>query len=97
MNFPVDGIRSERLHLRLAHISNASLLLDYQLRNRDYLQAWEPLRSEDFYQLKNIQQRLVDTDMQMQENKAFAPVVIQSRSRQNIGRMQLHTNHAWPV
>lgn len=51
---------TERLVLKILGTSSAHMVLDYYLRNRDFLREWEPVRSERFYtkvyhevQLKN--------------------------------------------
>ncbi len=42
-------IRTERLELHPQRNAHAAALLDYYVRNRSYLQPWEPARSESFY------------------------------------------------
>lgn len=71
MRFPSEGLRTKRLHLRPARFSDAPALLDYQLRNRDYLQPWEPLREEHFYLLESMQQRLSDMEKHMQAGNSL--------------------------
>ena len=71
MNFPADGIQTERLHLLPACSNAAGMLLNYQLKNRDHLRPWEPFRTDDFYQLSIIKQRLADMEKQMQTDKAM--------------------------
>lgn len=65
MSFLFDGMSTQRLLLKPARFVDAHTLLDYQLRNRDYLQAWEPLRETHFYQLETMQQRLSDMEKNM--------------------------------
>ena len=43
--------RTERLLLRPLDGSNADIALDYHLRNRSFLEEWEPIRSQEFYTL----------------------------------------------
>lgn len=41
---------TERLVLKVLEEGDASLVLDYYERNREFLRPWEPVRTEDFYQ-----------------------------------------------
>ena len=40
---------TERLVLKVLDKSYAQLVLDYYLRNKSFLEPWEPLRSKEFY------------------------------------------------
>ena len=40
---------TDRLNLQRLVIADSPLLLDYRLRNRAFLQEWEPLRDDAFY------------------------------------------------
>jgi len=42
---------TERLVLKVLDRFHANLVLDYYLRNRDFLEQWEPVRPEGFYTL----------------------------------------------
>jgi len=42
---------SDRLELRGLEPEDAGLLLDFDLRNRDFLAPWEPERSQDYFTL----------------------------------------------
>ncbi|MFT0473484.1 GNAT family N-acetyltransferase [Pseudomonas antarctica] len=57
-HFPTHGITTERLSLQAARPSHAGALQTYLLRNRAYLQPWEPTRGEEFFALEAITQRL---------------------------------------
>ncbi|MDP4089905.1 MAG: GNAT family N-acetyltransferase [Bacillota bacterium] len=43
---------TERLALSVINKDDSELVLDYYVRNRDFLQEWEPVRSSDFYTLE---------------------------------------------
>ncbi|MGR2706044.1 30S ribosomal protein S5 alanine N-acetyltransferase [Pseudomonas sp. IB20] len=57
-HFPTHGITTERLSLQAARPSHAGALQTYLLRNRVYLQPWEPTHGDDFFELDAITQRL---------------------------------------
>jgi ribosomal-protein-alanine N-acetyltransferase len=41
---------TERLVLKVLNKSHAQLVLDYYLRNKSFLEEWEPVQGEDFYE-----------------------------------------------
>lgn len=47
---------TDRLFLRPLGPEDAELLLDYLLRNRDFLRDWEPLREEGYYSLDSARE-----------------------------------------
>jgi ribosomal-protein-alanine N-acetyltransferase len=50
--------------LRAAGPADAESLLAYQVRNRDRLRLWEPLREDSFYTVENTQRRLASLERQ---------------------------------
>lgn len=40
---------TERLILKVVDKSYAELVVDYYLRNKSFLEEWEPIKNEDFY------------------------------------------------
>lgn len=57
-HFPAHGITTERLTLQAAHPAHSRALHTYLVANRTYLQPWEPLREDDFFEPGAITQRL---------------------------------------
>lgn len=49
---------TERLLLKVLDGSDASLVLNYFIRNKDFLEEWEAVRPEDFYRLENHEKQL---------------------------------------
>lgn len=49
---------TERLILRALDKSNAALVLDYFLRNQDFLEEWEPIKPDEFYTNKYQEEQL---------------------------------------
>lgn len=56
--FPNHGIITQRLLLQAAHPSHAHALQQYLVKNRAYLQPWEPSREDAFFALDAIVRRL---------------------------------------
>ncbi|MDR2940460.1 MAG: GNAT family N-acetyltransferase [Clostridiales bacterium] len=60
--------RTDRLVLKAADLSDATLIHDYFVRNREFLEKFEPARDEGFYSLKFCRD-LVEYDRYCMENK----------------------------
>jgi ribosomal-protein-alanine N-acetyltransferase len=50
---------TERITLKILDKLHADLVLDYYLRNKDFLKEWEPLRNKEFYTI-GIQESLLE-------------------------------------
>ncbi|WP_411682131.1 GNAT family N-acetyltransferase [Clostridium thailandense] len=53
---------TERLLLKILDKSYAEMLEDYYLRNKGFLEEWEPVRSEEFY-TKQYQEEQLDKEL----------------------------------
>lgn len=73
---------TERLTLKVLDKSSAEIVLDYYLRNRDFLGEWEPLRSEEFY-TKAYQEELIENDLSQIENKNLLRLWIFKKNEEN--------------
>ncbi|SHK13170.1 ribosomal-protein-alanine N-acetyltransferase [Anaerocolumna jejuensis DSM 15929] len=73
---------TERLTLKVLDKSSAEIVLDYYLRNREFLGEWEPLRSEEFY-TKAYQEELLENDLSQIENKKLLRLWIFKKSEEN--------------
>ncbi len=62
---------SERLVLKVLDDTFADRVLDYNVRNKDFLSQWEPIRSEEFYTQEFQKQQLQDELLKMEEGKIF--------------------------
>lgn len=58
---------TERLVLKVLHKTYAELVLDYYLRNKDFLKEWEATKSEEFYTIK-YQEEQLDKELTSIEN-----------------------------
>jgi [ribosomal protein S5]-alanine N-acetyltransferase len=70
-DFPVDGIVTERVRLGVASRADAAAVLAYYNENRAHLQPWEPLRTEAYYTLPAVEQRLAAMEQQMNDGSAL--------------------------
>lgn len=59
---------TERLILKVLDKSYADLVLDYYLRNKAFLEEWEPKRSKEFY-TKEYQEKQLDKELADINNK----------------------------
>lgn len=59
---------TERLILKVLNKAHAPLVLDYYLRNKSFLEEWEPVRSKEFY-TKEFQERQMDNELSDMESK----------------------------
>lgn len=59
---------TERLILKVLDKSHAELVIDYYLRNKSFLEEWEPVKSEEFY-TKQYQEEQLRNELSNIENK----------------------------
>lgn len=50
---------TEHLFLRTSDVSFLDSILDYHLRNKEFLQIWEPVRSEEYYSKEFQEKELI--------------------------------------
>jgi [ribosomal protein S5]-alanine N-acetyltransferase len=77
MTLPV--ITTARTRLTVLTPERACLMLDFYLRNREHLRAWEPVRDESFYTLDHWRQRLRDGYSQFFDGSAVQLVALDPR------------------
>lgn len=61
---------TRRLFLKTLDSTSADRMLDYFIRNRDFLEEWEPVRDEDFY-TADYQARLLERNRAVMETGAM--------------------------
>ncbi|TLS52230.1 GNAT family N-acetyltransferase [Paenibacillus antri] len=64
-------IRTARLTLRPLQEDEAELSLDFAVRNRSFLQPWEPVRNTLYYTLETHRDALIDEAAQRREGRAL--------------------------
>lgn len=72
----LPSIATARTRLTVLTPERADLMLDFYLRNRAHLQAWEPRRDESFYTLEHWHQRLRDGYSQFFDGSAVQLVAL---------------------
>jgi len=61
---------TERLLLKILDKSDAELVFDYYLRNKHFLEEWEPLKEKNFY-LIDYQQEQLEKDLGNMKNNSL--------------------------
>jgi ribosomal-protein-alanine N-acetyltransferase len=49
---------TDRLILKILDNTYAELVLDYYLRNKEFLEVWEPIKTDDFYSINRQKEQL---------------------------------------
>ena len=72
MNSKYTIIKTERLVLKPLYENNARVVLDYYVRNRDFLKPWSPVMDEKFFTLKHQEKVLKDNMKKVDEGCLFS-------------------------
>ena len=84
-NFPATGLKTHRLILQKLGADDAAELLRYQIENRQHLQPWEPLRTDEFYTFGTIERRIASMVRQMSEENSLYLLIRSPESEAVIG------------
>jgi len=86
---------TERLILKALDESSAKIVFNYYLRNKSFLEEWEPKRNEEFYTEAYHKEQLKN-DMSMMENKSLLRLWIFKKNdvKQTIGTIGF-SNIVW--
>jgi len=71
-------IETPRLRLATIGVSQPPEVLDFVVRNREFLQPWEPLREPDYYTIEG-QRRLIDFDSESMKEGTLVKLWISKR------------------
>ncbi|WP_313152298.1 GNAT family N-acetyltransferase [Lacrimispora sp.] len=74
--------QTERLVLKVLDKSSAQIVLDYYLRNRSFIEEWEPVRSEEFYS-KEYHEEQLENDLSLIENKSLLRLWIYKKNEES--------------
>ncbi|MFD0697292.1 GNAT family N-acetyltransferase [Paenibacillus sp. GCM10027628] len=91
--------QTERMELVVLSSSSADLVLDYILRNRIFLEPWEPERNEEYYTLDYQARTLEQEQKKIEEGQLFKvwllfqDRIVGSVSLSNIVRGAFHSCH----
>ena len=64
-------LETERLVLKVLDSSYAPMVLDFFIRNKDFLQQWEPFKEDTFYSLEFQRDQLAAELQKMNEGRQF--------------------------
>ncbi len=78
-------IETKRLILKTLGERDAPLVLDYFLRNRDFLEEWEPVRGEDFYTEEFQRKELSREQDEMETGRALKLWILKTGEEKIIG------------
>lgn len=73
---------TERLILKVLDKSSAQTVLDYYLRNKDFLEPWEPARNKEFY-TKEYHEKQLANDLSQIGNKSLLRLWIFKKDDEN--------------
>lgn len=62
---------TDRLMLKILDETNSPQVLDYYMRNRDFLEEWEPKQPNDFYTLEAQAAQLRNNSKEFEEKRAL--------------------------
>lgn len=75
---------TKRLILKVLDKSYAEAVLDYYLRNRSFLEEWEPIKDNEFYTKKYQEQQLDEELSKIENNNSFRLWVFKKGNKNKI-------------
>ncbi len=79
--------KTERLILRSLSISDSALLLDYLLRNKDFLQKWEPKRQNQYYTINSVQNLILNEKESFNNRTGLSLYIFNKKETKIIGNI----------
>lgn len=76
---------TERLLLKVIDSTYAGQVLDYYIRNKDFLEEWEPVRDDKFYTLEAQAEQLEKDTKNMEEGRMLRLWVFEKSSGRLVG------------
>ena len=90
-------MKNQYIQLVPADLSLAEQVVDYYNRNRDFLEAFEPIRSEDFFSLE-YQRAIIKNEMaEFEEKKALNQIVQETLADESGTGIQVYIGDESPV
>ncbi len=77
-------LETERLIIRSLKAEDIPALQDYYIRNRDFLQPWEPLRNESYYSRESLANMVKAEEIEEIRRKAFRGYLFLKETSQKI-------------
>ncbi len=79
------NLATERLRLRYPDIKDAELLLDYEMRNREFLSPWLPERGPEFYSLESMKTLISAQKQQIKQRRGLYFHILPKTEKKIIG------------
>ncbi len=79
----MEKYTTNRLILRKLSIDESHLLSDYLLRNKDFLQEWEPIRDESYFTETSVK-NIIDNENRSFENKTGLSLYLFNKDEERI-------------
>jgi [ribosomal protein S5]-alanine N-acetyltransferase len=83
-------LETERLVLKVLNESDADKVLNYYLRNKNFLSDWEPVRDIEFYTMTFQQSQIVNELNLISEGKIFKVWILEKGDNSLIGSIALN-------
>ena len=81
---------TKRLVLKEITIDEAYILQDYLLKNKGFLEEWEPKHEENYYEYEQIKKRIVDREQEIKAGRALTKHLFLKSNGDLIGTIALN-------
>lgn len=78
---------TERLSLKVLDKTDAQQVLDYYIKNKDFLEEWDPLKSEEFYTLEYQEKQLEAETVKIKNGSMFRLWILKKGCNEIIGSL----------
>ena len=82
-------IETKRLILRTIEQSDSEMYLQYLIRNRKFLEEWEPKREESDYSIEKIESQINDETIKMLDKKSYLFLILNKMCGEIIGTIKI--------
>jgi ribosomal-protein-alanine N-acetyltransferase len=76
---------TERLSLKVLDKTSASLVLDYYIKNKEFLEEWDPLKVQEFYTVEYHEKQLEGELVNIKNDKLFKLWIFKKDENKVIG------------
>ncbi len=76
---------TDRTIVKVLESKDAQLMLNYYIKNKEYLAPWEPVRDENFFTLQNFSKNLDDNQQELKSKSALKFAVLDKNQSDVIG------------
>jgi len=82
-------LETTRLILRTIEPSDAEKYLQYLIRNKKFLEEWEPKREESDYSIEKIESQINDENKRSLDKKSYLFLILNKKSEEIIGTIKI--------